>query len=362
MRIIDRYILKHTTRGYIFVLIIFIGLFIIVDLFTNLFDFLKAKVSLSSLIAYYIYMIPLIFKLVSPYALLISVLYTFGELNKNNEIISIRVAGISIFRFTLPVMVFSFLISIFTLFIQENLLMKFQSKVENIKIHSFKKNTSAIDKQTDISFSSGNMVFFAQRFLPKENTLNYVTVFIEDKNGNITDKISCDKMVYENKKWICKEAINYKLDQEGKVFDKAKVLPTLEIPLQDTPQEILLKKNILSQFASLKMLRKEMLHLRKIKAYNKFLNAFIEYNQRIVEPFSHLFLVIGIIPFATEIKKRHIGFSALGVGFIFGFIYYCFLYLSIALGKSGLILPFFSAWLVPLFFIIVGFLGMYLIR
>ncbi|MCM8831620.1 MAG: LptF/LptG family permease [Candidatus Omnitrophica bacterium] len=361
MRIIDRYILKDTLKGYIFILVIFIGLFFIVDLFSNLFDILKTKTPPLSLITYYIYMLPLVFKLTSPYALLISVLYTFGELNKNNEIISIRVAGISIFRFALPVIFLSFFISVVTLFIQENLLIKSQSKVENIKIYLIKKNAST-NQQMDISFSSQNMIFFAQSFLPKENTLNYVTIFIEDKKGNIIEKFVCNKIVYENKKWIGKEVVHYKLNPEGKVFGKATTLSTIEIPLQDTPQEIIFKKSILSQFASLKMLRKEMLHLKKIKAYDKFFNTIIDYNQKIVEPFSHLFLVIGIIPFAIEIKKRHVGFSALGTGFIFGFVYYCFLYLSIALGKSGLILPLFSAWIVPIFFIIVGIVGMFLIK
>ena len=307
-------------------------------------------------------MLPLIFKWVSPYSLLVSVLYTFGELNKNNEVISIRTAGISIFRLAFPAAFFSLLISFFALFIQENILMTSQKKVDDIKIQFIKKNISSTSEENDISFSSGNMILFIRKLSLKDKTLHDATIFKEDDKGNIVKKIICKTIVYENGKWVGHDAMEYTLDVAGKIVDKPLFLQQINIELIEKPQEIIFKKSLFSQFAPLKNLRKEIFRLKRIKAYDKLTNLIIDYHQKIVEPFSHFFLIIGIIPFALEIKKRHVALSSIGVGFIFGFIYYCFLYFSVAVGRTGMILPFFAPWLVPIFFLIVGTTGIMFVK
>jgi lipopolysaccharide export system permease protein len=362
MRIVDKYVLKHVVKSYLFVFLVFVGLFFIADLFTNLADILKAKTPFLILIKYYFYMMPLIFKWVSPYSLLISVLYTYGELNRSNEIITIRTAGISVLRFSFPVIYFAFFISCVAFFVQENLLMGSQKKIDDIKIQFIKQSLSPTTEEKDLSFSSSNMIFFVRSFTLKDKTLRDATIFKEDSKGNIDKKIICKTIVYENGKWTGGDALEYRLDSDGKILDKPFFWKKLDIELEEKPQEIIYKKTLLSQYAPLKTLHKEIKRLKKIKAYDKLSNFVIDYHQKIVEPFSHFFLIIGILPFALEIKKRKVALSAIGIGLLFGFSYYIFLSISIALGKIGLILPFFAPWLIPLFFLIVGFTGIFFIR
>ena len=110
MRVLDKYIVKHVARGYLFILLTFIGLYFIIDLFSNLSDILKTKPSLDILVQYYLHSLPLIILRVSPPSLLISTLYTFGELNRNNEIISFRASGLSILKIASPVIFFSLIV------------------------------------------------------------------------------------------------------------------------------------------------------------------------------------------------------------------------------------------------------------
>jgi lipopolysaccharide export system permease protein len=244
MRIIDRYVLRHIIIGYVFILLVFTGLFFIADLFTNLADILKAKTPLTILAKYYLYMLPLIFKWVSPYSLLVSVLYTFGELNKNNEIISIRTAGISIFRFAFPAAFLSLLISFFALFVQENILMASQKQVDDIKIQFIKKNLPLAPEENDISFSSANSIFFVRKLSLKDKTLQEATIFKEDGKGNIIKKIICKNIVYENGKWIGYDTMEYTLDQGGKIIDKPNFFQQTNIELAEKPQEIVFKKSL----------------------------------------------------------------------------------------------------------------------
>ncbi len=362
MRILDRYILKNVISTYLFILLVFIGLYFIIDIFSNLSDILKTKPPIDKLIQYYLFSLPLIIKTVSPFSLLIAALYIFGELNKNNEIISIRTSGMSMLRIAFPVIFFAFFISILVFGLQEKVLIHSQRKVENIKSKHLKEDVLNVSEEHNLAFTSGNKIFFAQRFIPKKQLLENIIIFMENDEREIVKKIIAKTITYEYGFWIGREVMEYGLDKEGNISDVPVSMPAKTIDLEEEPKELILKKSIFAQYSSLPQLKKEIKRLKKVQADNLLNNLVIDYHQKIAEPFSHLFLVIGILPLALEIKKRKVALSSLAVGFIFGFIYYCLSSFSIALGKSGVILPFLSAWLGPLFFFTVGVTGLLLIR
>lgn len=362
MRILDKYILKNVVTGYVFVLLVFIGLYFIIDIFTNLSDILKAKTPPVIVVQYYFHSLPLIIMRVSPLSLLISVLYAFGELNKNNEVVSIRSAGLSLFRISFPVIFFALFLSMATFYLQEKILIHSQRKVEDIKSQFIKKDLAKASVEKNLAFTSENMIFFVQKFMPKEKTLENIIIFKEDKDRNITDKIICNKMTYENSVWIGKGIIEYALDKDGNISGTPAAFENKEVPLKEKPNELILKKSIYSQFSSLRNLRKEMDRLKKVNAESLLANLTIDYYQKMAEPFAHLFLVLGSLPLALEVKKRKVALNSLGVGLIFGFIYVLTSSFSIALGKSGIILPLFSAWMAPVFFATVGITGLILLK
>ena len=362
MRILDKYIVKSVVLGYLFILLVFVGLYFVADIFTNLSDILKAKTPALIIVQYYVASLPLIFLRVSPLALLISTLYTFAELNKNNEIVSIRASGISIMRIAFPVVFFALFLSVTTFFIQEKTLMQSQKKVDEIKTQSIKKSITTTSEERNLAFTSGDRIFFVQKFLPKKGILENVIIFKEGEDRKLEKKIVCKEIVYEYGFWIAKDIIEYNLDADGNISDTPTSSPTKKISLKEKPQELLLKRSIFSQFSSLSHLKKEIARLEKVKAGNLLTNLTIDYYQKVAEPFSHLFIVIGILPIALEIKKRKAALSSLGIGFIFSFIYYVLSSFSIALGKSGVILPFLSVSLAPAFFLTVGITGLLLIR
>jgi lipopolysaccharide export LptBFGC system permease protein LptF len=109
-------------------------------------------------------------------------------------------------------------------------------------------------------------------------------------------------------------------------------------------------------------MKKEIHQLKKIRAYDKLSHFIIDYHRKFVEPLSHFFIILGVVPLALEVKKRRAAFSSLGLGIICDFAYYSLLFFSIALGKTGMLLPIFSAWLAPLFFITFGITGIFLVR
>ena len=361
MRILDRYILKNTFSGYIFVLLVFIGLYFIIDLFSSLSDILKAKPPLEILVQYYVMMVPLIFMRVSSFALLISVIYAISEMNKNNEIISMRSSGLSIARVAFPVLFLAIALSFVAFFVQEQVLVRSQERVEEIKVRYIKKESDGGSEKKNFAFPSENRIFFVRKFAPKENSMEDVAIFQENMDGNITKKIVAAHLSYNGQKWIGRDIIEYTLNETGNISDRPIHWNEREIPLEYTPQELAIKQRT-AQYGSLKSLKTERYRLKKIHAYHILANLTIAYHQRIADPFTHFFLIIGILPFVMEIKKRKVMLSSVGTGFTFGFLYYCLFSFSVALGKAGTLLPILSVWVTPLFFLTVGITGLLLLK
>lgn len=328
-----------------------------IDLFSSLSGFLEKKSTFLPIIEYYFFMTPLIISRVSSFALVISVLYTLGELNKDNEIISIRSSGISIMRMSLPIIFLAILLSFAALFSQENILIESQKKAEELKdILTNKKQEGKVEK--NLAFIAANKIFFVRELHYQQNILKDVTIFQENKNNNITKKIICKRITYKSNIWWGENVIEYTIDGKGSIMGMPKYWTRLEIPIENTPEELILKKSSFSQYSSLKNLIKDIQRCKKLKNQNLLANFVITFYQKILDPFAHLFLIMGILPFALEIRKRMAKLSALGMGFFFCLIYYVLSSVSLAFGKAGFIMPILAAWVTPLFFITIGIIGL----
>jgi lipopolysaccharide export LptBFGC system permease protein LptF len=141
-----------------------------------------------------------------------------------------------------------------------------------------------------------------------------VIIFKEDKNGRISKKTVCGSIAYEYGFWIAKDVMEYSLDESGRVGSEALMLSTKKIPLDEKPKDLLLKKGFLAQFSSLHDLRKRINSIKRIGESKQLSDLIVDYHQKIVEPFTSFFIIMGILPLALEIKKRKAALSALGVG------------------------------------------------
>ena len=113
MRILDRYILKSVIYIFLSCIFAFLFLYIIIDILSTLEDILKHHTTLILLVRYYISNLPNMFVQISPFACLLSTVYTFSKLNHNNEIIAMRSSGLSILGIAKNVLLFGLLTWLF---------------------------------------------------------------------------------------------------------------------------------------------------------------------------------------------------------------------------------------------------------
>ncbi len=100
LNLIDRYILREWLKIFTLVLGATLGLLLMQALYDDFRDLVEDGASGADIGFYFLISMPMSFSVVLPLALLVSLLFSLGQLHRNNEIIAMRAAGIGLVRIT----------------------------------------------------------------------------------------------------------------------------------------------------------------------------------------------------------------------------------------------------------------------
>ncbi len=107
-KLLDRQMFFSYVRSYLVCMVSLLGLFIVVDLFMNLDDFMHATNDIPSMIqyvaTYYAYNTLKVFDRISEAIILLSAMFTVGMMQRNNELLPLLSAGVSARRVVAPVL------------------------------------------------------------------------------------------------------------------------------------------------------------------------------------------------------------------------------------------------------------------
>jgi lipopolysaccharide export system permease protein len=133
MRILDRYIGRQIVTGTLTGVLLLTGVFVLGNLFKQLDKILgQAELPLSIIGKFVLYVMPGSLVYTIPWAFLTSVLLVFGRLSADNELISMRMGGLSMPRICLPVFVIAAVLSGFCYWANVSLGPMAQNEIKNM--------------------------------------------------------------------------------------------------------------------------------------------------------------------------------------------------------------------------------------
>jgi lipopolysaccharide export system permease protein len=363
MRILDRYILNSMLRVFLGCILIFLMLYVIIDLFSHLDEILKQRVDLNLLFTYYLNFLPFIFVQIAPLACLLGCLYTLGILNRNNEVVAMRTAGLSIFQITKTIIIFSCLISILVFLVNDKFVPQSEMTKQEIKNQMERPSEESKEKSqaiiTNLSiYGLRNRLFFINRFILPENRMEGITILEQDNLANLRKKIVASYGIYEDELWHFYECVTYFFDEENRLKGEPTYFPVQLMDITESPQDFL-KQRQSPEFMSLAQLSDYILRLSMSRAKAVVRNLRVDFYQRLFMPLTSLVIVFVGIPFSLIIRRRATGLSSLGIAIMVGFLYYVVNAVSIAFGKTGLFSPVLAASLSHIIFLVFG---LYLIQ
>ena len=344
MRILDRYLARSLLTVYLGALLTFISLYLVVDLFTNSDEWLQARMPALLVIDYYLHLIPEVFIIIGPVALLLAVLFGLGTLAKNNELTAIKASGINLYRTILPLLILSFFISLFTLFVNEVVVPPAARRTDELK--RIRRGEAKLLRDIQFYGEAGNM-FYIRSFDKKEMVLSGVQVLRHSPQGFIELRIDAEEAKWQEGRWVLRQGFRKIYDERGVPTGKSELLQELDIA--ETPADFSAGER-----------RKRELSFRELRGRIRTLEKrgfrprreLVELHSKFSLPLMNLIIVLLGIPFALPTRRGGLmaGFGkALGIGFI----YLAFFRLGQFLGQ-GVLPPLAGAWLANIVFATVG--------
>ncbi len=344
IKTLDLYILKKLLSMFIFVCISLMMVFYVVRIVELIDNMIENNVPFIYAIKYAISNTPEMMSFVLPVSILTAVLLTFSIMSKNNEITAVRVSGISLYRISMPAIIFGIFLSLLYFFIQENItpgankestkiLNKIYKRGSNFNMESIK--TWAIGKD--------NKIYFYDFFDNKRKKYKNFNVIQLGKDFSMKRRISAEIAFWRSDKHLVlrRGFIRDFTDNSPKDFLKFKN-KSIIIP---EGKSYFSKKILFPEFMNIKHLSKYIKYLKTNNSSTTKYKAKLLY--KFSFPFSSLIMVLIAIPFSFKMGNRGTLFGigiAVGISIIFWGVFGIFK----AMGSSLLLSPFISAF-TPLF-------------
>ncbi|MDD5617747.1 MAG: LptF/LptG family permease [Candidatus Omnitrophica bacterium] len=353
MRILDKHITKEFTSSFLTCIGIFLFLFIIIDSFTNLDDFIKNRLPFIIVFKYYLTLIPNVFVQTSPIACLIATIYTLGKLNRNNELIAMRTSGMSIYKIVLPIFIVGIIISLASFLVSEKLMPISQKVSDTIKTKYIDQKHATEEVLKDVAvYGFHNKQIYISSFNTKTNELKGLLILEHDRRQNVVSKIFANKVKWVDGSWVADQYILYKFDRYNHVTDSI-YLENYTLNIEETPRDILQQKQKISYMNS-KELFNYIYKLSSSGAETAVRYLWLEFYQKILSNFSGLIMIFIGLPCAITIRRKAVGFSSVAISVLVALSYYVLLAVSIALGKSSIFPMLASVLITPILFICVA--------
>jgi lipopolysaccharide export system permease protein len=363
MKILSKYILLEFLKALVFTVMVFVGLYIIARLVDDMRTFVRHQPEFSMIILYYFYQLPYFFVQVLPLAVLLSTLFSLGQLGRHNELIAMRSCGISFFRVALPILSATCILVMLVLLFNEVVIPHTNPRAHHIKrVNIEKKSDEAFRFRRDwITRSlSGNRILQSRHLDAARGQMQDIILLNLGPNRLVTKRLDAPQAEWKNGKWIFRDGTIRTFDQHGTIT-QFEAFQYHAVPFREVPRDFIRQKKDEDQILAtpIKELRQQISLLREMGSDPR--TEEVNMHLKIAFPFANLILaLLGVsIPFIFPSGHRAIVWTAIGfvITIVTGFFYIGFIAVGTSFGKSGTLPPIASVWIANCVF---GAIGMYM--
>ena len=352
MKTLDKYMLGEFARTTLIGVVAFIAIFVTLDMVENVDDFVDNSVGTLVVLKYYAFQIPYIFTLTLPVAVLVSSLFTVGQMARKNELIAMRASGIRFARSIVPLAAGGLIASLISIGVAEFVQPPADAVVRSIKTGEIKKSSTRNEPRirTNITYRGKNGLFY---FAPEYDTkLNVMTDLVVERSqeGKLIFRLNAAKAAWRDTAWVLSDAW-VRWFTEGGDVEREEHLTEGQLPLvSDYPKDILREQRKPEEMSYRELARL----VRKINESGGDSARYrVGLSMKLAFPFANLIVVLLGSPLSARLRR---GGMAVGVGLGLGlcFVYYGFIRVGQALGDHSMLPPAAAAWAGNIVFAVCG--------
>ena len=340
-------IVKQFTSILLFSLIFFVLILELVDLFSNLWRYLHYDVSLKDILTVALLYLPKCVSYSLPISLLFSVSFTLGTLYGHNELIAVFGAGVSLFRFVLPILFSGILLSGFWFYFEEAVVIDTFREKNNLSRELLKQRRSLSNANVTVLSQDRSIIYQADYYNDNSKTLSGLTVINFNSDSAIDTIIYAEWAKWASGIWELHETRIFSLPSNGFITEKKERVHKVEY-LNEPP----------STFRKTERNVEEMTMEDASQWITTLKRAGLDYRGALTDYYKRF--SFALTPFLVTLLssaiggklKKNILLMSLLISLIISVLYYVFQMVFILIAKLGYIPPLMGAWLPFILFLI----------
>jgi LPS export ABC transporter permease LptF/LPS export ABC transporter permease LptG len=355
--ILDDVILRDFAVYLAMILSTFLMLLLVFTLFELLGDILRNQVSPFVVGEYLLNVAPYFIYNVAPLSILLSVLITFGLMERANEITAVKATGISIYRIIVPVLLASAVLAT-ALFFFDQLYLPYANKRQDALRNLIKGKPAQTYLNPDRKwiFGEHSNIYYYQFFDSDKDQFGNLTVFQFDPAVfKLTHRVYADRAHWEPalNRWVCEQG--WERDLRGSAIQGYRSFDVSTFAAVSEAPSYFKKEVKQSSEMNYEELRRYIHDLQQ--SGFDVVRLRVQLQKKFSYPFIALVMAVLAVPFSLTAGKRGaIAGVATAVGI--AVVYWTVSGLFEAMGNVSQLPPVLAAWSPDL---IVGFVGGYLI-
>ena len=359
MNKIDRYILRHFLATLMFSIGALSIVFVVVSLFEKMDDFIDHDTPGNIIIKYYINYLPDIIKVLFPVGMLLSALFTTGRLSNSNEITAMKAAGMSLYRYILPLLFLSMLLSLGQLYFN-GWIVPAANRVKTDIERDYLKKGDDVSTFSRLDFRDAPLRNVRMGYYnddTRRGSAMNIEVFSSEMQPRIVNSFHAPRFTWNDSlgRWLMYKVTERRLDTADHTVH---FHDSLAAPVNITPYEI-----INMQRKSTELNFDELKHHIELasRGGEDVQRLWIDYYGQHALPFANFIVVLFGIPFSSGKRKGGLALEIAAAMFI-AFLYLVFTKVGQTVGYAANLDPVLSGWLANAVFLIAGIFNIFRLR
>ena len=191
MMILKKYVLFLFVKVYLLTTVGLIGIYLLVDFFERVDEFVLKDAPIIDLVSYYFYKVPFIANYIAPQGVLLATVITLASLAKNNEFTAMKACGISVTGITFPILCASAIIAFMVLANTEFISPITSKKMNQIFLGKVRNQvTYGKIPQKDLWLHAKDLsIWSIDHFSPTNSSLHGVIILYPDEGFGISQRV-----------------------------------------------------------------------------------------------------------------------------------------------------------------------------
>ncbi len=346
MPIIYRYITREILRTFAVVLAVVVGIYLTVDFFEKIDDFINVGLSVSRIAIFFLHKLPFIIAQIMPVGILISVIVSLGLMNKRNELTALKGSGMSPVYLLKPLIGLGLVSGFLLFFLSEAVVPLTVGKANEIWLQEVKKKNVTQTREKNIWLKGNRRINHIAVYHPEGRSLFGLTVYEFDDSFRIIRRLDAKKALFETNCWLLEDVMLQHWTSDG----------NFEVVWHDQmPQALDFSPDDLRHVVK----RSEEMGYQELREYIEKVEAegydaaIYRVDLHAKAAFPVVCLVVCLIGSGLALKrefKEHLS-AAVICGIATAFLYWVLHSFSLSLGYAQMLPPLAAAWLANFVFL-----------